>query len=60
MTFKESFDTFEIGLEEETKVNERKNANIFLSISRIICFGYSKEPSRWDGSFEYQQHMFWL
>ena len=25
-----------------------------------MCFGYSKEPSHRDGSFEYTQHMFWL
>ena len=25
-----------------------------------MCFGFSKEPSRPDGSFEYPQHMFWL
>ena len=25
-----------------------------------ICFGCSKEPSHWDGSFEYPQQMFWL
>ena len=25
-----------------------------------MCFGCSKEPSHRDGSFEYQQHMFWL
>ena len=25
-----------------------------------MCFGGSKEPSHRDGSFEYQQHMFWL
>ena len=23
-----------------------------------MCFGCSKEPSHWDGSFEYSQHMF--
>ena len=34
--------------------------NIFLPISCNICFGCSKEPSHWDGSFEYPQHMFWL
>ena len=34
--------------------------NIFLPISFNICFGCSKEPSHWDGSFEYPQHMFWL
>ena len=33
--------------------------NIFLIIFNI-CFGCSKEPSHRDGSFEYQQHMFWL
>ena len=33
---------------------------IFLSISQNKCFGCSKEPSPWDGSFEYPQHMFWL
>ena len=25
-----------------------------------MCFGFSKEPSHWDGSFEYQQHMCWM
>ena len=25
-----------------------------------MCFGYSKEPSHWDGSFEYPQHIFWM
>ena len=25
-----------------------------------MCFGCSKQPSHWDGSFEYPQHMFWL
>ena len=25
-----------------------------------MCFGCSKEPSYRDGSFEYQQHTFWL
>ena len=25
-----------------------------------MCFGCSKEPSHRDGSFEYQQHLFWL
>ena len=33
---------------------------IFLVISLNMCFGCSKEPSHWVGSFEYQQHMFWL
>ena len=34
--------------------------NIFLSIGFNICFGYSKELSHLDGSFEYPLHMFWL
>ena len=25
-----------------------------------MCFGFFKEPSYRDGSFEYLQHMFWL
>ena len=32
----------------------------FKCISLTICHGCSKEPSHWDGSFEYPQHMFWL
>ena len=32
--------------------------NICLSISFIISFGCSKEPSHWDGSFEYQQYIY--
>ena len=39
---------------------ERKIVNIFLPISLNICFGYTKEPSHLDGSFEYPQHMFRL
>ena len=33
---------------------------VYLSISLNMCFGFSKEPSHWDGSFERPQHMFWL
>ena len=33
---------------------------IFLPISFNMCFVCSKEPSHWDGSFEYPQHMFRL
>ena len=33
---------------------------IFLSISLNMCFECSQELSHRDGSFEYQQHMFWL
>ena len=36
----------------------RKVVNTFLSTSFNICFGCSKEPFHWDGSFEYQQHVF--
>ena len=43
-----------------TKIFSVKMKNIFLPISFNICFGWSKEPSHWDGSFEYPQHMFWL
>ena len=30
---------------------------LFLFLSQNICCGYSKEPSEWDGSFEYSKHM---
>ena len=39
---------------------QRTILNIFLAVSFNMCFGCSKEPSHRDGSFEYQQHMFWL
>ena len=45
---------------QNTCLNRWVNVNIFLLISFNICFGYSKEPSHWDCSFEYPQHMFWL
>ena len=38
----------------------RKIAIIYLSFSYNMCFGWTKEPSHWDGSFEHPQHMFWL
>ena len=37
-----------------------KIAFISLLINSNMCFVCSKEPSHWDGSFEYPQHMFWL
>ena len=37
-----------------------QNCKYFLPISFNICFGCLDEPSHWDGSFEYPQHMFWL
>ena len=39
---------------------EREIVNIFLPIHFNICFGYSKEPSHRDGSFEYAQHIFFV
>ena len=32
----------------------------FLCLNQNICCGYSKEPSRWDGSFEHPKRMFKL
>ena len=39
---------------------QHKIINIFLLIIFSIYFGCSKEPSHWDGSFEYPQHILWL
>ena len=47
-----------IGLDKQSF--ERIIVNFFLPIRFNICFGCSKEPSHYDGSFEYPQHMFWL
>ena len=33
---------------------------LLISFTFNICFGYSKEMSHGDGSFEYPKHMFWL
>ena len=33
---------------------------IFLILNQSICWGYSKEPSQWEGSFEHPKHMFRL
>ena len=33
---------------------------VFLFLNQNICCGYSKEPSRWDGSFEHAKQMFKL
>ena len=43
-----------------TKFLSKKIVNIFFPMRFYICFGRSKEPSHWDGSFEYPQHMFRL
>ena len=37
------------------KVRNRKIT--FLFFNQNICWGYSKEPSQWDGSFEHPKHM---
>ena len=47
-----------IGLDKQ--FFSRKIVNIVLLIFFCICFGFPKEPSHRDGSFEYPQHMFWL
>ena len=44
--------------EGRLSIKKRKSAIIFLSISFNICFGYSKEPSHRDGSFEYHNICF--
>ena len=51
-------DILNIGPDRQS--NLPKIVNILLSININICFGCSKEPSHWDGSFEHPQHMFWL
>ena len=33
---------------------------LFLFLNQNICFGYSKEWSQWDGSFEHPRYMFQL
>ena len=50
--------TKHMGLDKQ--ICERNIVNNFLPICFNICFGCSKEPSHWDGSFEYPQNMFWL
>ena len=45
---------------QSSKKFECKIGIIFLSISKNLCFGCSKESSHRDDSFEYPQHMFWL
>ena len=49
-----------IGDLQINKILGCKIVNFFLPINLNICFGCSKEPSHWDGSFEYPQHMLWL
>ena len=39
-----------------SKILACKIKNILLPINFSICFGCSKEPSHWEGSFEYGTH----
>ena len=47
-------------LHQLSKHFERKTVIIFLPSNLNIHFGCSKDQSHGDGSFEFQQHMFWL
>ena len=38
-------------------IRARNRKIIFLFFSQNIFCGYSKEPSKWDGSFEHPKHM---
>ena len=42
------------------KLRVRNRKLFFLFLNQTICCGYSKEPSRYDGSFEHPKHMFKL
>ena len=44
------------------QIRERNRKLVFLFLNQNIhaCCGYSKEPSRWVGSFEHPEHMFKL
>ena len=44
---------------QDKEIYKRKIVIIFLPINLNMCFGCSKETSKWDGSFEYQQQLFW-
>ena len=58
--YSEKYNLNLIGQDKQKNEHKHKIVNIFLRISFNICFGCSKEPSHWDGSFEYPQHMFYL
>ena len=47
-------------ISQDTQHFLRKIVIFSLPININMCFGCSKEPSHWDGSFEYPQHMVWL
>ena len=40
-----------------TLVKSRNKKLFFLFLNQNKCYGYSKEPSQWDGSFKYPKHM---
>ena len=46
--------------ESGPKIRVRNEKFLFLFLNQNICWGYSKEPSHWDGSFEHPKHMFKL
>ena len=40
-----------------TQIRVRNWKYFFLFLNQNICCGYSKEPSRWDGSLEHPKQM---
>ena len=54
------FEPCYLGIHPNKEIYERKIVIISLPINLNMCFGCSKEPSHWDGSFEYPQHMLWM
>ena len=42
------------------KFRVRSRKLIFLVLNQNICYGCTKEPSQWDGSFEHPKHTFKL
>ena len=49
-----------VSIDPDREIHEHKIVFIFLHTNLNMCFGCSKEPSHWDGSFVYPQHMFWM
>ena len=48
---------FDYGYPLRPLVTNAYQKNIFLFLNQNICFGCSKEPSQWDGSFEHPKHI---